>query len=176
MPYNCFLPWQFWLILKIVTREKMLWEMGVYWAVGPPAFQGQNWPARPWPDQSFWQPSRLFRRVFAAKPVLRSYYLEFDWSGWRVLITNKILITTGMVWLVGPDKWNLRLKCLHGEGFPLKLTAFSVLHQPSVFSATQFCIADCYNIITDKKTSIFGHRNEINDKKPYKPYNRRVKR
>ena len=44
---------------------------------------------------------------------------------------------------------------------------------PSVFSATQFCIADCYNVITYKKTSIFGHRNEINDKKPYKPYNRR---
>ena len=28
----------------------------------------QNWPARPWPDQTFWQWNRFFPRGFAEKP------------------------------------------------------------------------------------------------------------
>ena len=32
--------------------------------------QSQNWPAGPWPDQSFWQKNKLFTRVFAENHLL----------------------------------------------------------------------------------------------------------
>ena len=37
--------------------------------------------------------------------LLRVSYVEFNWSGWIVLIKKKIQITTGMVWPVSSDKW-----------------------------------------------------------------------
>ena len=68
----------------------------------------QNWPATPEPDQLFWKWNRLFPRVFRLKNVLfRVYYLEFDWSGWRVLIKREPIIATGMVWPVSSDKWKV---------------------------------------------------------------------
>ena len=45
-----------------------------------------NWPARPWPDQSFWQWISLFPRVFRAEKPL---CMLFIW----------------LIWLDSYDKW-----------------------------------------------------------------------
>ena len=72
-----------------------------------------NWLATPEPNQLFWKWNRLFPRVFRLKNVLfRVYYLEFDWSGWRVLIKRETIIATGMVWPVSSDKWKVPFKQL----------------------------------------------------------------
>ena len=61
----------------------------------------QNWPARPWPNQSFWNWNRLSPRVFAEKPSASCMRFRI----WLILqdiffIESEILITMGMVWPV----------------------------------------------------------------------------
>ena len=49
--------------------------------------------------------SDFSKRFLLKNHLLLVYYLEFDWSGWIVLIKSEILITTGIVWPVCSDKW-----------------------------------------------------------------------
>ena len=69
----------------------------------------QNWPARPLPDQLFWQWNRLFPGVLLKNHLLPAYYLGFDWCNRIVLINSEILITSGRVWPVSSDKWKVPL-------------------------------------------------------------------
>ena len=73
--------------------------------------KSQNWLARLWKDQSFWQINRLFPWVLLNKTTLSCILLilGFDWSGWIVLIKSEILIATGMVWPVSSDKQKVPL-------------------------------------------------------------------
>ena len=51
---------------------------------------------------------QAFSKGFLLKiHLLRTYYLGPDWSSWIVLVKSKILITTGMTWLVSSDKWKV---------------------------------------------------------------------
>ena len=66
--------------------------------------KGQNWPAGPWLDKTYWQWNRLY-----PSPSRIILYLRFDWPGWLVLIKTEILITMGRGWPVGSD-WESSLK------------------------------------------------------------------
>ena len=52
----------------------------------------------------------FFHGFLLKNHLLRAYYLEFDWSGWIVLIKSEILVMTGMVWPVSSDKYKKRPK------------------------------------------------------------------
>jgi len=46
----------------------------------------------------------FFEKFLLKSHLLHAYYLEFDKSGWIVLIKSEILIMTGMVWPVSSAK------------------------------------------------------------------------
>ena len=62
-----------------------------------------------WPDHCCWTSHfaaiSFFREFLLKSHLLHAYYLEFDKSGWIVLIKSEILIMTGMIWPVSSDKW-----------------------------------------------------------------------
>ena len=66
--------------------------------------KSQNWPAGPWPHQSFWHSNELFQRVFAKKNHLCAYHLGFNICGWIVLLKSEIPFTMEKVWPVSSDK------------------------------------------------------------------------
>ena len=57
-----------------------------------------------WPDLCCWTSHSaaisFFQEFLLKSHLLYAYYLEFDKSGWIVLIKSEILIMTGMVWPV----------------------------------------------------------------------------
>ena len=71
--------------------------------------KSQNWPARPWLEQHFYNEIGFSQQFLLKNHLLRAWYLGFDGSGWKILIKSKILITTGMVWPVSSDKWKAPL-------------------------------------------------------------------
>ena len=68
--------------------------------------KNQNWPARLWTNQSFWQWKLIgfFQEFLLKNHLLHAFYLGFDWSGWIVLIKIEILLMMVMVWPVSSDK------------------------------------------------------------------------
>ena len=57
-----------------------------------------------WPDHCCWTihfaAISFFQEFLLKSHLLYAYYLEFDKSGWIVLMKSEILIMTGMVWPV----------------------------------------------------------------------------
>ena len=86
--------------------------------------KSQNWPAGPWPDQTFWQWNRLFPRGFAEKTSPLSIIFRV-WLIWMVsfgLKWNSYQDGNGLAVQISSDKWIATLVCQGVKVFNL-LTA-----------------------------------------------------
>ena len=52
----------------------------------------------------------IFETFSVKNPLIRTYYLKFEWSERIVMIKSECLITTGMVFPVSSDKWEAPFK------------------------------------------------------------------
>ena len=109
-------------------------------------FKSQNWLARSWPDQSFWERNRLFPRVFYEKPspscILQdltdpvgSFWLKVKFSLWRKWLGRSVL-THGK----RPEMSFLE-QVTHWPGTERSLKSLQTVYFPWLFGPNEFLVA-----------------------------------
>ena len=90
-------------MVRFISLDRIFYDV-----LGRFPFVRTGWPDH-CPTSQFDNEIGFFQEFLLKNHLLGTYYLGFDWSGWRVFIKSEIIIATGMVWPVSSDEWKAPL-------------------------------------------------------------------